>query len=406
MRVCMLAPELLPNRGGVGSYCVGLIRELSRKVDLTVLTPQWHLGRETFTAKQIEAYFDGRIRAETISEAHDSFLYNPRFQWAVLRRTRQLLRAERFDAVHAHHAHMPDVLARPMHPGTRTIRTVHSTIGGQLGAIRQAQRLGGASATVDRWQLLLELALRSAERSLLSRHEDYFLGVSRWGQQQLEQLGVPSGRIGLASCGVDPHLFAPGGADGGATGENGHRPTVLFGGRPTMIRGASVLAEAIPQIVRRVPEVEFLITGSREADNPVLAALPPSLRGHVRYTGHLPYDELPSVYRRADVAIAPTYYDNLPIRVLEALAMGLPVVASSVGGIPEVVIPGRTGVLIPPGNPDALADSVVGLLRDPATARRLGEQGRELVRAGFTWELAAEATHRAYDHAWSPAGLN
>jgi glycosyltransferase involved in cell wall biosynthesis len=397
----MLAPELLPNRGGVGSYCVGLVRELSRRVELTVLTPQWHLGGATFTADQIEAHFEGRVRAETISEAHDAFLYNPRFQWAVLRRLPRLLREERFDVFHAHHAHMPDLLARPLHPSVRTVRTVHSTIDGQLTAIRAAQRLGSPTSSSDRWQLLLARALLGAERSLLGRRDDYFLGVSRWGTEELLRRGVPSRRIGLAPCGVDSTLFRPGSAAEPSRNGTSPAPTVIFGGRPTMIRGAAVLTGAIPQIVGAVPETQFVITGGAGADFPTFETLPAALRARVRFTGHLPYHELPSVYAQANVAVAPTYYDNLPIRVLEALAMGVPVVASAVGGIPEVVQSGRTGLLVPPGSSHRLAEAVIFLLRQPEEARRMGTAGRELVSSSFTWPRAAEATLGAYDTAWS-----
>ena len=87
-----------------------------------------------------------------------------------------------------------------------------------------------------------------------------------------------------------------------------------------------------------------------------------------------------------DVFVLASLEENLPMVILEAMALGLPAVATAVGGIPECIVPGQTGLLVPPANPEVLAAAVVGLLADPAQRRRLGEAGRRQVQESFSLE--------------------
>lgn len=396
MKVCFLAPELLPNRGGVGSYCIGLIRELSRRVEVVVVSPRRWEGSETYGAPEIEAYFDHQVRAEVISESRDSFVYNARFQAALLRQFPTLERAERFDLVHSQHAHMPDLLSGALNPTPPTVRTVHSTIEGQREGIREADRQGGGRDTADQWQIALAPFLAGAERSVLGRRHDQYLAVSDWTREQLLGLGIAGERIRVAHCGVDPKIFRPELREPGLLKGPGAQHVVLFPSRLTMIRGSAVLAKAIPLVLREVPDTVFVITGRKSDDAQKVLPLPPESEEHVRFLGHQPYDRLPTIYASSDVVVVPTFYDNFPIRVLEALASGVPVVASPVGGIPEVVLQEKTGLLTATGSAPALAEGVIRLLRDEDLRDRLGRQGRALVAEQFTWRRAADITLEAY----------
>jgi glycosyltransferase involved in cell wall biosynthesis len=396
VKVCFLAPELLPNRGGVGSYCIGLIRELSRRLDVVVVSPRRWEGSETYGAPEIEAYFDHRVRAIVISESRDSFVYNARFQTALLRRFPALERSERFDLVHSQHAHMPDVLSGALNHVPPTVRTVHSTIAGQLEGIREADRQGGDRDTADEWQVALAPFLDAAERSVLGRRGDQYLAVSGWTREQLLGRGIASDRIRVAHCGVDPQKFRPDLREPELLKGPQARHVVLFPSRLTMIRGAAVLAKAIPAIVAAVPDTVFVITGRKMDDFQRVLPLPPAMQEHVQFLGHQPYDRLPAIYASSDVVVVPTFYDNFPIRVLESLASGVPVVASPVGGIPEVVLHETTGLLTPTGSAPALAEGVIRLLRDEELRDRLGRQGRALVAEQFTWQRASEITFETY----------
>jgi glycosyltransferase involved in cell wall biosynthesis len=402
-RVCFLAPELLPNQGGVGTYCIELLRGMAGRVDLTVLTPLRKKGSTVYDRATIEAYFDHRFEVATISVAEDNFLYNVAFQRAVRRYLGDRSRRDRFDIIHAQHAHMPDLLWDAGRHGARTVRTIHSTIQGQREGIQIARSLGGGLQDSERWQLALSPLLQVAEWTVLQRPHDTYIAVSEWNRGQLIDRGIAPERIRTIHCGGDPARFTPDLRASAREGVDESVLTVLFPGRPTLVKGSGVVARALPEILRRVPRARFMFTGGGAEEFLGLVNLPPELRSRVDFRGYVPYDTLPAIYAGSDLVIAPTYYDSFPIRILEALASGVPVVASAVGGIPESVRPGETGLLVPPGDSTALTEAIVGILEDDTGRRRMGANGRRLVETQFSWQRAADSTRTLYADLSGPA---
>lgn len=396
MRVCFLAPELLPNQGGVGTYSVEILRQLAGRGEITVLTPLRKRGSEVYDRRRLEEYFGHRCEVLPISEARDTFLYNLAFQRGVRRYLVGEGRAEGFDLIHSQHAHMPDLLV----PGGRrlppTVRTVHTTIEGQRRGIRIARELGGRLESSERWQVALAPVLRAAEWAVLRRPNDSFIAVSNWMRGELEAGGIAADRIQVIHCGGDPERFRPELRQPERLRSTPESRVVLYPGRPTLVKGAGVLARAIPRVVERFPRAEFVFTGGGAEEFLRLATLSPSVAGHVRFLGYLPYDDLPTVFASADLMIAPTYYEDFPIRILESLASGIPVVASEVGGIREVVVTGSTGTLVPPGDPGALADAIVDLLENDGLRSRLGANGRRRIVEEFSWQNAGQRTWELY----------
>lgn len=166
------------------------------------------------------------------------------------------------------------------------------------------------------------------------------------------------------------------------------KPVILYTGRIEFNKGSLELLGSVDQVVSQFPEVEYLLAGGRHNsidDRALESALGRNgTRHHVRLLGHVPWQQLANYYRRASVFAMPSYYETFGISVIEAMAFGLPVVATNVGGLPEVVEDGVTGILVPPGNAEALADALIRLLRDPDLRARMGRAGRERVRAEFT----------------------
>jgi glycosyltransferase involved in cell wall biosynthesis len=402
MKVCLLAPELLPNHGGVGTYSVELAQALRADVDLTIVTLVRHKGNHTYSREQMEAYFHHRVRVLTISEARETFLYNAKFQWAVLRTMKELFREESFDLIHSQHAHMPDLLSGLVDHSAPTIRTVHTTIRGQRDAIRMAKHLGGGLEQSESWQIVLAPILRGSEWMTLHR-PDHYVTVSDWMRRELIDAGLPANRVRVTYLGADPDRFRPEARVPGFLTPNAGTQVVLFPGRPTLVKGAAVMARAIPRILQARPNTDFVFTGGGSEDFLRLQEQSPEARAHIRFLGFVPYEQLPQVYASADVAVAPTFYENLPIRILESLASGVPVVASMVSGIPEAVIPGSTGLLVPPGSHEALATAVVSLLANEEERRRMGREARELASSKFTWARTATETLRLYREVTSGA---
>jgi len=113
--------------------------------------------------------------------------------------------------------------------------------------------------------------------------------------------------------------------------------------------------------------------------------------------GHVPWSELIKWYRKASIFVMPSYYETFGISAMEAMAFGLPVVATRAGGLSEVVEDGVTGFLVPPGDSQAVAEAIIRLLRDQNLRRRMGEAGRKRVLDEFTVDRVLVQTLNVYD---------
>jgi glycosyltransferase involved in cell wall biosynthesis len=110
----------------------------------------------------------------------------------------------------------------------------------------------------------------------------------------------------------------------------------------------------------------------------------------VHFLGHVEHGKLPAHYAKADLLVLPSRMESFGLVLVEAMACGLPVVATRVGGIPEVVEDGVTGLLVPPNDPEALAEGINSLLEDPDRMKAMGARGRERAKEHFTWDTVAK----------------
>jgi glycosyltransferase involved in cell wall biosynthesis len=161
-------------------------------------------------------------------------------------------------------------------------------------------------------------------------------------------------------------------------------------------KGHPTLLEAWPSVLRRVPLARLLVVGegSRRSELEAQAAAL-GLDGTVVFTGRR--DDVPAVTAALDVAVLPSYREAQGLAILEAMALSRPVVASAVGGIPEMIENGRTGLLVPPHDAAALADAIVRLLTDHPYADMLARGGHDLVHERFCVELMVHAIEEIYD---------
>ena len=165
---------------------------------------------------------------------------------------------------------------------------------------------------------------------------------------------------------------------------------VLFAGRLSPEKG-------IADLVAAAHDLPLVVAG----DGPLRDLVPDAL-------GFVGHDELERLYDEAAVVVLPSYREGLPLAVLEAMAHGRPVVATRVGGIPDLVEDGATGFLVEPGDVDGLRAALLRLLADPELRRRLGNEARRRVRR-CSWEAVAAETLDAYGlsdgraHAISPS---
>jgi glycosyltransferase involved in cell wall biosynthesis len=227
------------------------------------------------------------------------------------------------------------------------------------------------------------------------------------------KLGFPAARACVIPYGVDTEQFSPAperrqlwrqrlGIGAGA-------PVLLGVGRMAAKKGFGVLAAALPPLLAALPELHVVLAGGGDL-LPELAAATAAWRQRVHLPGAVPRDTLPDLYRAADLFVLPAVHDErgnvdgLPNVILEAMASGLPVVASGISGIPLAVEDGATGQLVPERNVAALGGALLRLLGDEAAAaRRMGERGRRKAEAELTWDAIAARHRAAYERALAPA---
>jgi glycosyltransferase involved in cell wall biosynthesis len=387
MRICVLAPEFLPVWGGVGTYTVELVRHLPKKIEVHVVTPRRvGIGKCKISTSDYDfsQYFGDNVKIHFASKANDTFFYNGAFQYFCMRHVPNLVKEEGIDLVHSHTAHMPDLLLQYRRLNIPTLTTIHTTIRGQrAGTIRSGMRFWDLESS-EKLTYLMYPFLRLAE-TLYFLKDRYYITVSDWMKNQMiKQYPRIGDQIKVVYNAVDSEQFCPGKG-------TLQRDMILFTGRLIAAKGIRFLIDAIPVVLREHPQCLFLFIGAgdylpyeRRLKEMNVPAQNYAFLGYLKDAS-----QLIEYYRAQSVYVAPTLYENLPIRVLEAMACGIPVVASNVCAVPEIIQDGVNGYLIYPGSVRELADRISSLLANPSMRRRMGLSARKTVTERFNWNANA-----------------
>lgn len=214
------------------------------------------------------------------------------------------------------------------------------------------------------------------------------IAISHFGRSQLMTLTDPEGwdRIHTVRCGIEPARFQP--REVTTDESSGH---VLCVGRLVELKGQALLIDAVAELVRSGLDVRLTLVG----DGPMRERLENRARergieSRVSLLGAVGQDRIADVYATADVFCLPSMAEGVPVSLMEAMAMELPVVTTRIMGIPELVDDGKAGMLIAPGRQGELVDALRGLLTDSELRARLGRAGRVKVLAEFDAGRSAE----------------
>lgn len=241
-----------------------------------------------------------------------------------------------------------------------------------------------------------------ADRELLRRltpKMDHLIAVSRAIVRKIEEEGRDGAPVSLIYNGVDLTRYSEPDICGTLHSEfpiAPESPIVGVVARLEPEKGHPTLIEAWPAVLAAVPNAHLLIVGEgsqREALEAQVHRL--GIDGSVTFTGRR--DDVPAVTAALDVAVLPSYREAQGLSILEAMALSRPVVASAVGGIPEMIDSGRTGILVPPRDPAALAAAIVRFLTDHPYADTLAKAAQNLVHDRFCVELMVRAIETIYD---------
>jgi D-inositol-3-phosphate glycosyltransferase len=222
---------------------------------------------------------------------------------------------------------------------------------------------------------------------------------------ELAALGVPAWQISVVPCGVDVAAFSP----AGPVAHRNGRPRLLALGRLVERKGVTTAIAALAGL----PEAELVVAGGPDPaeleSDPGYQALRAAADRHgvadrVMFTGGVARADVPALIRSADAVVCVPWYEPFGIVPLEAMACGVPVVASAVGGLTDTVVDRATGWLVPARDPVVLTSTLRTLLADSARRTAMGAAGRERVEQWYTWPGVAAQTEGVYQRLRSGSG--
>jgi phosphatidylinositol alpha-mannosyltransferase len=358
MRIALACPYAWDAQGGVQVH----VRQLAVKLrdrghEVLVLAPASARPRESFV----------RAAGRPFRIPYNQSIAPVAPTFGALGRVRTALREFRPDVVHVH---------EPMVPGP----AMFAALASKAPVVATFHAYADSSRLLD----LAAPALRPVWRRLAVR-----VAVSE------AAAGFVAGRFGrdgvrVIPNGADVELFRD--------AEPARLPPgrrILFVNRLDRRKGFPVMVRAFGRLAKGRPDVLLVVAGDG-ADRGAVRELPVDPRARVVMLGSVPHDELPHYHAASEVFCAPaTGRESFGIVLVEAMAAGLPVVASDIPGYREVVRDGVEGILVTPRNPDVLAAAVGRLLDDPGTAKRLGAAGRERAHR-FSWDVVAGEVEDLY----------
>ena len=288
------------------------------------------------------------------------------FSPATLRALRDTVTRHGIDLVHAH-GYKADIYAWAALRNSRIplVSTCHTWYDNDL-----AVRLYGA---LDR------RVLRTYAR---------VVAVSAEVEQRLLQSGVPSGRIRRIRNGIDMAPYSAT-AQQRSTADPSH-PTVGLVGRLAREKGVDLFLKAAATVAVHLPDVRFIVVGEGPERGELEQQIQTlGLGNRLQLLGH--QTTMPPLYAGMDLLVSASRQEGLPIALLEGMASGLPVVATAVGEVPTLVLPGKTGLLVPPGDVPALATAVTELLLNSGQRLTMGRNAHTLIQDQFSvTRMAAE----------------
>ncbi len=385
-RVCVVSALYHPTLGGLGRQAMLLTERLRKEgVELFVVSRKMEGMPPADFSPDVEVVrvpclFPRTHVFEEVSFKHVllSISYSVGIAATLIRRR------GRYDIVHFHGASIPLFVSLPF----------LKMMGKKVVAKVAAANLGTeAGALAGRYWFVGDLLVR------MIRRVDAFIAISDEIRDGLRRDGVGQARIHRISNFVETGTFFPP-ARGekerlkAAFGYEG-KTLVLFAGRLVPRKGVECLLRAWTAVVPEFPDARLLILGDGPLQEPLeMTAADLGISESARFAGRV--DNVPEYLRAADVFVLPSLQEGLPNSLLEAMASGLPVIATTIGGTVDVVREGRDAVLVAPGDPAALGKGLKFLVGDPAARESLGKAALESIAASYGLETICRRYFELY----------
>jgi glycogen(starch) synthase len=393
MRVLMLSWEYPPVVvGGLGRHVHALAKHLAGQGHEVTVLCRHEAGTDAATHPTAHTVHEG-VRLVRVAEDPTHLVFEKDLvAWtlamghAMIRAGLALLRRWRPDVVHAHDwlvTHPAIALAE--HAGIPLVATMHATEAGRhSGWLSQP----------------LNQQIHSVEWWLANRADALITCSAAMRTEAAHLFEVDAAAISVIHNGIEPRGWRVPAETVRQTRKRHSphgEPLIVFFGRLEWEKGVHDLITALPRIRRTHPGTRLVVAGrGRQAAALVTLARKHRVLRAVDFVGHLSDRELVAGMAAADVVVLPSRYEPFGIVALEAAAAGAPLVASTTGGLSEVVINNETGLAFPPGDVAALSTAVRAVLDDPVGADRRARRAKSRLRDDFNWHTIAAATAEVY----------
>jgi glycosyltransferase involved in cell wall biosynthesis len=399
LRVCLLSYRSNPHCGGQGVYLKNLsraLKDLGHQVEVVSGPPDPLLDNDipVFYLPSLDLYNpEDLFRIPSFRELCDPINV---MEWVGVStmgfpepftfglRAYRFLRDKfhRYDIVHDNQSLSYGLWA--MKKFVPTIATIHHPITVDRDIAIKASPALWKKMKYMRWYSFVGMQKR------VSRNLSRIITVSECAKNDISrEFKIPAERFRIVPNGINTDLFYP-----IPEMEREKDRIIVTNSADTPLKGLSYLLRAVDQVSRN-RNVRLTVVGSPKKNGSIKKLISELDMGRlVTFTGRIDNGEFVRQYAKATVAVVPSMYEGFGLPAGEAMACGLPVISTTGGALPEVV--GDAGILVPPGDPDALAKAIRGLLDNTDRAREIGQAGLRRVQSFFTWEKAALKTVEAY----------
>lgn len=360
MKIALVSPYDYPYPGGVTNHVRQLYTQFtSLGHEVRIMAPS--------SNRNLEKEEDDVYRIGNVRRVHaNGSIARITLSFRLARRVREVLASEAFDVIHAHEPLMPSLPPTVLrYSSSLNIGTFHAYRGSYYGYFYGRPILRRVFNNLD-------------GRIAVSRAAKRFVRQYFMAPYKIIPNGVEVERFDPARVEPIPEL-------------NDGRPNILFVGRPEKRKGVGYLLRAYPRIKAAFPDARFIIVGAGNwEESPYRAYIERQGMKDITIVGRVSDADLPRYHRSAHVFCAPAVQgESFGIVLLEAMAAGLPIVASNIEGYSQVLTDGEEGILVPPRDEEAVADSVCRLLEDRALAAAMGERGLHTASL-YSWQRIAE----------------
>lgn len=220
--------------------------------------------------------------------------------------------------------------------------------------------------------------------------------MGAWLLADKERMNIDADKVFVCFRGVDTELFKPENDQGEfrkALGVSEGETLILYVGRLDLVKGVNYLLQAAKEILATYNNIKFLIVGDGSL-RPEYERLAQPLSSNIIFTGWR--KDIPQLMKMANIFVLPSLSEGAPNVIMEASASGLPVIATNVGEISQLVADGETGILVKPKDANALVKVIERLIDNPLLAKKMGEAGRRRMEQNYSWEIICGKLEKAY----------